>query len=458
MAGIDLVKQDFQSLSENVPRMKLSNMYTVENPLSPAGYSYIPRPTLKSFSDLGSGPIRGIWCQSSQGSTVVYVVSNRSLYTVDQTTGITTLLGTVNGSDFCTFASTIYYIAISANGGLYIWNGSALTNVPIPDGQQVTDVTSLDNYLIVGIKDSNKFYWIEPGSLVINPLNFASAERNPDDIISVTTTGDEMWVLGQSTCEVFRDTGTANAPFVRIAGRSYSTGCVDKHSVVKTLKDTLPCLIWVTPSKEVVLSQGVPAKISNESVEEVLKSSASFTAWAFRTNRHDFYVLTTDVATLVFDITTGAWYRWSSYQKNTWNAVSGIHINDTVYCVTDFDGSIYKLSYDKSDDVSDFLVCEVSGFIPNVSIKPSICNNITLFLNYGFSNSYLVAPVIELRWSDDGGYTWSNYVQGATGSRGLYDTNVSFRSLGKIARPGRYIELRFSEVQSFRLDGATLND
>ena len=458
MAGLDLVKQDFQSLSENVPRMKLSNMYTVENPLSLAGYSYIPRPTLQSFTEIGLGPIRGIWYQSSQGTTIVYVVAGTNLYSLNTVDGTYTTLGPILGTDFCTFASTIYYIAISANGVLYIWDGTTLTPVDIPDGQRVTDVTSLDNYLIVGIENSTKFYWVQPGELTIDPLSFTSAERNPDDIVSVMTTGDELWVLGQSSCEVFTDTGDAAAPFQRISGRAYSTGCVDKHSVVKTLKETLPCLIWVTPTKEVVLSQGTPSKISNEAIEEALKASTTFTAWAFRTNRHDFYVLTTEIATLVYDITVGSWYRWTTYQKDTWNAVSGIHINDTVYCVTNFDGKVYKLSYENSDANLDFLVCEVSGYIPNVSIKPTPCNNITLLLNYGFSKSYTVAPIIELRWSDDGGHTWSSYMQGLTGSRGLYDTNISFRSLGKIARPGRYVELRFSEVQSFRLDGATFND
>ncbi len=458
MAGINLTKQDFQSLSENVPRVKLSNMYVVENPLSLAGYSYIPRPTLRVFSDFEQTPIRGIWFQATLGKTVLYVVAANSLYTVDTLTGVGTFVGTIPGSDLCTFASTIYSIAITSNGALYLSDGASVSSVSIPDDQQVTDVTSLDNYFIVGIKDTNKFYWISPGDTVIDPLSFTSAERNPDDIISVTTIGDELWVVGQSTAEVFADSGDADAPFVRISGRAYQIGCADKHSVVKTLKDTLPCLIWVTPSKEVVLAQGVPNKISNEAIEELLKESSNFVAWSFRTNRHDFYVLTTDTVTLVYDITADLWYRWSTYLKNTWDAVSGIHVNDTVYCISSSGTFVYVLDYSTKDPSNDYLVCEVSGFIPNESSQPQVCNNITLFLNYGFSPAYSYSPVIELKWSDDGGYTWSNYIHGATGAKGLYDTNISFRSLGRIVQPGRHIELRFSELQSFRLDGATFND
>lgn len=458
MSVIEFTRQDFDSLSENVARVKLSNMYTVDNPLSLSGHSYIPRPTLGAYKTLPSGSIRGIWYQSSQGSTLLYVVSGETLYKIDPETDIVTSVGSIPGADFCTFASTIYSIAIVASGKLFLFNGAVLTDVSIPDNNLATDVTSLDNYFIIGIKDTNRYYWINPGDLTIHPLSFASAERNPDDIVSVMSLGDELWVLGQSTAEVFVDSGDINAPFIRISGRVYQTGCADKLTVVNTLKETLPCLIWVTPSKEVVLAQGSPIKISDESVEEVLKRSSVFTAWAFRTNRHDFYVLSTDVATFVFDITAGVWCRWSTYLKDTWDAVAGIHVNDTVYCVTNFDGSLYKLSYNTTDANQDYLVCEVSGFVPQNSIKPVLCNNVTLFLNYGFSGSYLTSPTIELRWSDDGGHTWVNYMQAATGSRGLYDTNVSFRSLGRIVQPGRLFEVRFSELQSFRFDGATYND
>lgn len=457
MPQIDLTTQDFESMSENVSRIKLSNMYLVENPLSLSGRSYIPRPTLKKFGEVANAKIRGIWYQSINGATNIYVVADQTLYRLNNDGGFTPL-GTIPGTDFCTFASTIYNIAISANGGLYLFDGVSLFGVTIPDSNQVTDVTALDNYFIVGIKNSNRFYWIEPGGTTIDGLSFISAERNPDDIVSVEAIGDELWVIGQSTCEVFSSSGDINAPFVRISGRVYQTGCVDKHSVAQTLKNTIPCLIWITPSKEVVLSQGMPSKISNEAIEEVLKKAVTFTSWTFRTNRHDFYILNTDVATLVYDITANLWYRWSSYQKDFWNAISGIHINDTVYAVTDFDGKVYKLTYETQDSGGEYLVCEVGGFVPNNTRTPVSCSDITLYVNTGSSSSYIEDPLVELRWSDDGGKNWSAYVQGSMGYQGLYNTNVSFRSLGQINRPGRHIEIRFSELQSFRLDGATLND
>jgi len=458
MPLIDLAKSDFGSLTQKVPRLKLSNMYIVENPISLSGVSYVSRPSLSVYSTVASGSIvRGIYCQDGQGKTNVYTVIDTSLYLLNSANSYTNL-GAIQGTDLCSFASSIYHTAIVSGGNLYLYDGTTLTNVVIPDGLKVSDVTSLDNYFIVSIIDSNKFYWVAPGDTTIDPLNFTSAERNPDDIVTVTSIGDEMWAIGQSTVEIFTDSGDPAAPFIRIGGRVYTTGCADRNSLARCNKDSLPCLIWVTPTKEVVLAQGVPNRISDESVEELLKLSSTFTAWSFRTNRHDFYILTTDNETLVFDITVGTWYRWSSYMKETWDASLGLQVNDTIYCTNNKENVIYTLSSNRVDGSSDYIVCEVSGFIPNSTNNSVVCQAVTLFLNYGYTPDYTDGPLIEMRWSDNSGASWVEYYQETLGLKGGYETTSRFRSLGSFNRPGRYFEFRFSQISSFRLDGVTLND
>lgn len=458
MPLIDLAKSDFGSLTQKVPRLKLSNMYVVQNPISLSGVSYVSRPSLSPYVTFPTGTsLRGLYCQDGLGLTTIYAVVDNTLYTLNND-GSYTNVGTIIGSDLCSFASTIYHTAIVSGGNLYLYDGVSITNVIIPDSLVVSDVTSLDNYFIVSIANSNKFYWVKPGQTVIDPLSFASAERNPDDIVTLTSIGDEMWAVGQSTVEIFTDSGDAAAPFTRLAGRVYSIGCADKNSLVRCNKDTLPCLIWVTPAKEVVLAQGVPAKISNESVEELLKLSNTFTAWAFRVNRHDFYILTTDNETLVFDITIGVWYRWSSYMKETWDASIGLQVNDKIYGATKTSNTVYKLSENRVDGSNDYIVCEVSGFIPNSTNNSVVCQAVTLFINYGFTPDYLDGPLVEMRWSDDSGANWVNYYHESLGLKGGYSTTARFRSLGSFNRPGRYFEFRFSQISSFRLDGVTLND
>ena len=457
MPLISLAKADFGSLGENVPRVKLSNMYIVQNPLSLSGASYISRPSLTLFTTLPESTIRGIFYKDSGGVTVIYVVAGNNLYTLG-TDGSYTLIGAVPGVTFCTFASTIYHIAINSDGILYLYDGTTLTQVTTPGDLLVSDVTSLDNYFIFGSLNTSTFYWITPGSTTVDSLHFESAERNPDDIVTMISVGDELWAIGQETVEIFTDTGDQTAPFIRTPGRVFQVGCVDKHSIVKCNLNSLPCLIWVTPQFEVILSQGHPSKISNESIEELLRLSKTFTAWTFRVNRHDFYVLTTDTQTIVYDLNTSSWFRWSSYNKDTWDAFSGVQINGISYVINQTGGNIYNLSTANVDKTSDYIVCEVGGFIPNNINGGISCNSITLYMNYGTSLSYTKGPLIELRWSDDGGNTWTPYYQRNVGTRGYYDNSIRFRSLGNFPRPGRHIELRFSELSNIRIDGATMND
>ena len=86
------------------------------------------------------------------------------------------------------------------------------------------------------------------------------------------------------------------------------------------------------------------------------------------------------------------------------------------------------------------------------------CYNVNLRVNSGWSPSYTEAPDVELRWSDDGGFTWSAYRRASFGFKGQYDKDITFRSLGNMNRPGREFEVRFSAPVSFRLDYATMNE
>jgi hypothetical protein len=49
-----------------------------------------------------------------------------------------------------------------------------------------------------------------------------------------------------------------------------------------------------------------------------------------------------------------------------------------------------------------------------------------------------------LRWSDDGGRTWSNQIFRALGAVGQYGTRVTFDGLGITGRAGRILELEIS--------------
>jgi hypothetical protein len=302
-----------------------------------------------------------------------------------------------------------------------------------------------------------RFYWLEPGEADPDPLNFASAERFPDPIISINVVSDEIQIIGTDSIEVWQTNDDPDIPYTRIAGRVYTDGAEERDTIVTSAYKGYPCLIWVTNSKEVVLMQGAPQRISNDSDEELIRSATNLRAWSFRKNRCDFYILTSDTFTLAYNISNQQWSRFDSHLFDYWRAHLGLQVFQDVYAADSEDGTIWLLSEGAEDDTGVPIICQVRGFVPNPG-KDVRCNSVNVRSNSGWSTSYLVTPVLELKWSDDYGFTWSEPLSVDMGSMGAYETDLTFRSLGTIARPGRLFEIAFSGLSNFRIDYATMNE
>jgi hypothetical protein len=110
--------------------------------------------------------------------------------------------------------------------GLHFNTQTALArsrSYPTPDDVGIVSLDIINGYIICVVSNSQRCYWINPGELVIDPLNFFEAERAPDHLLQVRTATDQFWLLGQKTTEVWRMTGNGIAPFQRIEGRCSKT-------------------------------------------------------------------------------------------------------------------------------------------------------------------------------------------------------------------------------------------
>ena len=108
----------------------------------------------------------------------------------------------------------------------------ALQGCTIPDGQIPLTVSQVDSYVLIGIADSQKFYWINPGETTIDPLDFASKESSPDPISHIRTVGDQVLIMGEKSTENWYATGNLDAPFAPIDGRAYARGSLAGTAVV----------------------------------------------------------------------------------------------------------------------------------------------------------------------------------------------------------------------------------
>lgn len=162
---------------------------------------------------------------------------------------------------------------ISWGGGTLADGGTPyLIQVVTPDDVGVVSLGFVAGYVIVvPAQDSGingRFYWIEPGETTIDPLNFATAERSPDRIISVRVFGDQFWLLGANSTEVWYPSGDPTTPFQRVQGRLFDRGIWEGTAV--QVKDAI---ILIDTDGVVYQLGDSPKRISDNSVEEKVRNA-----------------------------------------------------------------------------------------------------------------------------------------------------------------------------------------
>lgn len=176
-------------------------------------------------------------------------------------------------------------VATTETGAAIAWGGTTLSGggspayfeVPTPDNVGIISVTYIASYVVVvpaqGQGINGRFFWIEPGETTIDPLNFATAERAPDPISEAVAFGDQFWLPGSNTTEVWYFTGNFDAPVLRVQGVVFDRGAWEGTAL--QVKDSM---IIVENSGGVFQIKGGVKRISRPDVEERIREAIAYQA------------------------------------------------------------------------------------------------------------------------------------------------------------------------------------
>jgi hypothetical protein len=462
-------------------------------------------PGLKFLQTVGTGPIRGLWSFRAD-PTRAFVVSGSELYEINNSY-TATLRGAVGGTGSVSMADNGTQIFIAANPKGYIFNTSTNVFAEIidPDFPGAITVSFLDGYFIFNPPNSQKFYitGLLDGTSV-DPLDFASAEGSSDGLVALIVDHRELWLFGTDSVEVWYDAGLSDFPFVRIQGAFNELGCAAPYSVAK-LDNGLFWLGSDSRGKGIVYrAEGYTGKrMSTHAVEWQIQQYGDISdaiAYTYQQDGHAFYVLIFPSAntTWVFDVATQAWHEragfvngnFTRHRSNCQMAYNGEVI------VGDYEnGNIYSFDLDVFADNGQIqkwlrswralptgqnnlkrtaqhslqLDCETGVGLNGYSVS----ENIYLFTE---NNDYLVTesndrlicedqtivtqganPEVMLRWSDDGGHTWSNEHWVSMGKIGEYGHRTYWRRLGMTLKlRDRVYELSATDPVKIAIMGAEL--
>jgi hypothetical protein len=174
--------------------------------------------------------------------------------------------GAVNNSVVTTeTGANISWTAGTLQGG----GTPSFTQVLMPDDYGAISLGVIANFVIIiptqepadGI--NGRFYYIEPGESIVRPDNFFTAEKSPDRITQVRVIGDQFWLFGDTSTEVWYATGDENFVFARVQGQAFDRGTWEGSAT--KVKDA----VMVVDTEGVVyeVTNG-PRRVSTHAVEE----------------------------------------------------------------------------------------------------------------------------------------------------------------------------------------------
>lgn len=435
----------YQLSSINVDCQRLINLYPEINEVGTGKEQEVAAfhgtPGYSLFADLGSGPIRG---QHYSSNGALYVVSNNKIYKISSL-GASTEIGTLNSSaGFVSLADNGIQLVIvdGPDGYVVTLLTDVFAEITDPDWMGATKVSYIDGYFLFQKPDSGQFYISQLNGTDVDALDIAESEGSPDNIVSTAAMQRDFWVLGFDSIEVFQDTGNADFPFERVPGAFIEKGCAAAFSV--QVMDNK--LYWLGQDKSgkgiVFVAQGYqPQRISTHAIEHAITRYGDISdavGWSYQEAGHYFYVLNFPTAetSWCFDATTRQWHE---RQFNNAGALERHRANHhsfaySKHIIGDYQtGKLYELSNDVyADNTVEIFRRRITPHISsdgNRVFYPSLQLDIETGVGLdGIAQG--TDPQAMLRWSDDGGHTWSNEYWQPIGKIGQTKARAIWRRLG----------------------------
>ena len=356
--------------------------------------------------------------------------------------------------------------------------------MPTSDGpfNAANTVDIVDNYFVYNKPNSQQWAASNPLSPITNSLSFSSKDGAPDNLVSLIVDHREVYLLGETSSEVWVDVGSFPFPFQRIPGTSTQHGIAAKFSMSRVGNSFAYVSRNIRGQAQIMMMNGyIPQRISNHAVENTLTDQYidDAIAWTYQLEGHECYVVsfpTLDL-TWVYDIATEMWHKWlwvdndNIYHRHRGNCASlfqgqvlvGDYANGQIYQLdksnyTDNGQNIRRLRrapHVVTDLQRQYLEELQIQFQPGVGttglssaaegtfisspyyIAPTdfliVSPTETLILGLKNSVNLLTTttyPQAMLRWSSDGGSTWSNEHWVTIGQAGKYKNRAIWRRLG----------------------------
>lgn len=366
-------------------------------------------------------------------------------------------------------------LVILNNGNLFVLtlatNAFAAVNMAQFNGP-VAQIGFADGYIIATLQNSHT--WQQSNledATTWQGLNIATISYFPDNITSMITDHREPTFFSGKKAIVYYNAGAGFPVFIPRQDATMEIGACAAFPTVQLDNS----VFWLSQDERGALIANRMAnyagqRVSTHAVElawQQYKVFSDAVGWTYQENGHSFWVIffPSANATWVYDVSQGLWH-----QRGYWVMANGTYIADRAMChvynfgkhlVGDWaSGNIYELSSNYVTDDGNpirgwrrtptiakenkWIYFDELEFVMETGLAPATP------LVDGDGNPR--APQLMLKWSNDGGKTWSNTYFLSVGFQGEYDKRVIKRMLGRARK--RLWDVTWSDPRPWRFNDA----
>jgi len=405
--------------------------------------SLYPTPGKTLRCQPATGEVRAL--ATMPGGQVLLAIIDANLYSITPFytyTHVGTLL-TNAGPVQITNNGLAAYFGDGANRYSYVLATGLFSVIAATDGAfQGADMCGVvDDFIFYNHPMTNEWGATAALSTASSGLSHDYKNGSPCNIVGLIANNRNVYLLGETETEVWINTGLTQFPFSRIPGTFSQHGCASKNSIAR-LGNSFAFLSRDTRGNGLVLYMDgySPTQISTHAVTNSLqgKTISDAVAFTYQIEGHECYVITFPSAdiTWVYDLATQMWHKWLSMDDY------GVYHRDRSNCCATFQGEVIVGDYQngKIYALSNTVYTEDGATIRRLRRCPHLTSDFNqIFFEHlqlqfqpgvGLPTGQGSDPQAMLRWSNDGGSTWSNEHWKSIGQIGKYRNRVIWRRLG----------------------------
>jgi hypothetical protein len=388
------------------------------------------------------------------------VVMDERVYIVTESAGtysatnLGALAGTLPVTIAANSAGTPNIACVTENGAFNLFVGSAPTSFADLDLPEPNSVSVLNNYLLFTIGDGRIFATgVNDVSIASN--SYTTAQSRPGGLLRGVAYRSEFFAFGPNGIDVYRD--TASSPFPLSFNTFIPRGLVGQFAVAGWEPGWQNDLIWAADDFGVYRLDGyTPVPIAKEAVSRDIEGAVKagdgnlLEASVYMQGLHAFWRLTYPGNwTWEYNKTTGNWHERESYNRDDCRGSTTVKAFDRWVSGDRETGTLFEISEttytERLDPLAFRMRSGVGAAFPARLKIPRIDLDITAAVGVSGGSTTQIDPTVLIRWSQDGGYSFGDWVQRKIGKEGEGDKRVTVQR-GPLTGPkGIVLELEVTD-------------